>query len=125
MRDFKGLRPSSLRLHPKLKVEKVVFWGFPATQWRAEREARKFHSYCALHRVYKAGPAGHVPVKCSESPERFLPGDHSTDIQKRKRFRSYQAFLNSFSIASLAGFTYISLSFGFSTLPAGLRGMLA
>ena len=33
-------------------------------------------------------------------------------------------FLNSFSMASLAGLTYMSLSFGFSILPAGFRGML-
>lgn len=33
-------------------------------------------------------------------------------------------FLNSFSIASLAGFTYVSLSFGFSILPAGFLGMV-
>ena len=40
------------------------------------------------------------------------------------RIRSHHAFLKSFSIASFAGFTYVSLSFGFSILPAGLRGML-
>ena len=44
---------------------------------------------------------------------------------ERVRGTESQAFLNSFSIASFAGFTYISLSLGFSTFPAGLRGMLA
>lgn len=74
-------------------------------------------------------------------------GEHQTDplectnngrsaiSEKKRRLSPRQApfhhpinsiycFLNSFSMASLAGFTYISLSFGFSILPAGFLGMV-
>ncbi len=58
-----------------------------------------------------------------------VQGDKITIVTQspgeRVRGTESHVFLNSFSIASFAGFTYISLSFGFSTFPAGLRGMLA
>jgi hypothetical protein len=48
--------------------------GFPGTQWRTEYERRKFRLCCApsclpvgRDPAYKAGLAGHVPVKQLEA----------------------------------------------------------